>query len=171
MKPREPRRKVLIQARIRIDGAWGDVCIRNISSRGLLAQAAAPPPRGSYVEIFRAKHIIIGRVVWRKDRRFGIHTQDRLDISAIVEEPALAGGERGTAPAAGLSVERRSDPHRLTAAGVAQRRERSQRISAIFQFACIVACGAMAAAITAGAVLENLSRPLAIVASHLRPVK
>jgi hypothetical protein len=163
MKPREPRRKVIIPARMRSDGAWGDVCIRDISSRGLLLQAASPPPRGTYVEIFKARHRIIGRVIWTKERRFGIHTQERLNISAIVEEAAAGDAAPGAAPA----TERRSDPYRLTAATVARRLERSRRLSAAFQFGCIVACGGAAAMLTASTVQDILSRPLKTISEHL----
>lgn len=61
---------------MRVEGRWTDVCIRDISSRGLLVQAAVAPVRGDYIEIFRADRAIVGRVVWNKDRRFGVQTQD-----------------------------------------------------------------------------------------------
>lgn len=53
MKPRELRRKVLISARMRTGASWGDVCLLNLSSRGVLAQAAVPPPKGAYIEVRR----------------------------------------------------------------------------------------------------------------------
>ena len=159
MKPREPRRNVVIQARMRSDGAWMDVCIRNISSRGFLLQAASPPPRGTYVEIFRGKHAVIGRVAWSKERRFGIHTQDRMNVDAIIDG-SMAGSQQRAA-----GGERRSSAR--TPVPVAQQLERSRRISAAFEFGCIVACGAAAALITLNTVRETLSRPLQTIASHL----
>lgn len=162
IKHREQRRNVLIQARMRRDGAWADVRIRNISSRGLLIQSDTPPPRGTYVEIFRARHTIVARVVWSKDRQFGIQTQDRLDVGAIIADPA----QTPSAPIA-PSKDRRADPRQLTAAHVAERLERSRRISAVLEFGCIFACGVAAAVITMAAVYETLSQPLEKVSSSL----
>jgi hypothetical protein len=169
MKPREARRKVVIPARMRDGGAWVDVCIRDISSRGMLVQAASPPPRGTYIEIYKARHRIVARVVWRKERRFGVHTQDKLDIGAIIEDAALA----VAAPAAGSAPppERRADPGRLTAAKLAERAERNRRLSAMFEFGCVVACGLAAAAITVSAVKQTLSRPLQSISEQLQQVK
>ena len=167
MKTREPRRSVVIHARMRSDTLWVDVCIRNISSRGLLVQAAGPPPRGTYVEIFRARHVIVGRVVWTKGRRFGIHTQDRLDIGAIIEEPALPKATRGMATPGGRSADRRPDSRRSSAAEVAQRLERSRRMSATLQFGAIISCGVVAAVVMASVVQDTLSRPLESIARHL----
>jgi len=61
-----------------------EVCIRDISSRGLMLQGAAPPPRGTYVEIVGAEQTIVGCVIWSKDRRFGVRTRDRIDVSAAI---------------------------------------------------------------------------------------
>ena len=166
MKTREPRRKVLIQARMRIEGAWADVCIRDISSRGLLLQAAAAPERGNYIEIFRAGHVIIGRVVWKNDRRFGVQTQDRMNIEALVQQPLLSTPERRVA-ARRESSDRISSPRQPSAAGIIDRIEHSRRISAAFQFGFITLCGAFAAVTAVSLVGEAVSAPLAQLSSHL----
>lgn len=171
MKPREPRRDVLIQARMRVGGSRCDVCIRNISSRGLLVQAATAPSRGAYVEIFSGPHTIVGRVVWQKNRRFGIQTQDRLDVSMVIELSARLPNARDLRSAARLSGRCRSDRPARTAAEVAQRLERSRRMSAALEFGCLAACGAAAAALTVSVVFETFSRPLESVASQLRHVE
>lgn len=151
---------------MRIDGKWVDVRIRNVSSRGLLIQSAAPPPRGSYVEIFKARHTIVARVVWSNDQRFGIHTRERLDVGALVGEAAT--NKPGTTPPDSPPlVERRSDPRRLTAAQVTQRLERSRRISSAVEFGAIVACGLIAAILTVSTVYETLSRPFQKVSNSL----
>lgn len=167
MKPREPRRKVLISARMRIGGALVDICIRDISQRGLLAQAATSPSRGTYVEIFWTRHIIVGRVIWNKERRFGIQTQDRMNVSALADERSLLNAARDTGSAVRRSAEGRSDPHRLTAAKIAERLERSRRLSAAFQFGCIITCGVAAAAFTASVVQKTLARPFAHISALL----
>ena len=61
-----------------------DVCIRDISTKGLMLQADAAPPRGTYVEIVGAEQTIVGRVVWAKDRRFGMHCCDPIDVAATI---------------------------------------------------------------------------------------
>ena len=50
----------MIRARMRSGVSWHDVCILNLSRRGLGIQAAEPPQRGAYVEIRRGKHVILG---------------------------------------------------------------------------------------------------------------
>lgn len=167
MKPREARRVVLIQARMRVDGVWGDVCIRNISSRGMLLQAASAPPRGTYVEIFRGRHSAIARVVWCSDRRFGIHTRERMDVDALINKP------RGRPPqGAAQAGERRlaarfSAGPPLTITLVAQRLERSRRLSAGIEFGTMVAFALLAGIITLETVGEVLSRPFAAISEHL----
>ena len=158
---------MLIQARMRVDGKWVDVRIRNISSRGLLVQTSTPPPRGSYVEIFKARHTIVARVVWSDDQRFGIHSRERLDVGALIGEAAPNKPAGTTAPDAPRHLERRSDPRRLTAANVTQRLERSRRISALVEFGLITICGAIAAMIMVSTVYETLSQPFNHVSSSL----
>jgi hypothetical protein len=103
---REPRHKVLIRATMRAGGPRTDVCIRDISSRGLMVQANAPPPRGTYVDLDCAGHQVVGLVVWRKERRFGIQTRERINVAALAGRIApeiLAPqrrGSRGSRPAA-----------------------------------------------------------------------
>lgn len=76
---------------------WHDACILNISSRGMLLQAAEPPVRGSYLEIRRGPFVIVARVMWAKSHRFGVKSQDVLPIDAIVhdvEAPVVGEGVR-----------------------------------------------------------------------------
>jgi hypothetical protein len=163
MKPREPRRTVLIQARMRTGAGRVDICIRDISSRGALVQAASPPPRGTYVEIFLARHTIVGRVVWTRDRKFGLQTQERLDVIAITEQAALS----RSSPTANPAGRRSTQPSTPSAAQVAHRLERSRHMSAALEFGCLAACSVAAAAFSVSVVFEAFSRPLESVASHL----
>jgi hypothetical protein len=166
MKPREARRVVLIQARMRIDGAWGDVCIRNISSRGMLLQAATAPPRGAYVEIFRGRHTIVAQVRWSKDRRFGVHTRERMDIDAIINEPR--GGPRDSAGGTDRRGESRLPVSRAPSrASVAERLDRSRRFSAAFEYGTLVALALIAAGMMLSVVGNVLGRPFAVISEHL----
>ncbi len=166
MTPREPRRKVLAHARMRSGGVWEDVCICNVSSRGLLLRTESPPAPGTYVEIRRMSQIIVGRSVWRRGQDFGVRTQDVVDVNAILTDSESPGTGR---PMSGMphQEERRSDPQRQTAGDLAWQLERSRRLSSAFQFLIIAAVGLAAAGFAAAMVYELLSRPLDAVQVHL----
>ena len=161
MRNREPRRQVLIHARMRAGTAWVDVCIRNMSSRGLLGQTQDPPLPGTYVEIRRGAHVIIGRCVWRKDRDFGVRTQDKLNVDAIIAEPVTSGA--GQYP-----PERRSDPERIRPGNLARQLDRSRQTSAAIQFLFVVCLGMVAAGLAASLVHEILSRPIRVIETGLQ---
>jgi hypothetical protein len=170
MKPREPRTKVIIKARMRLDGVWADVCIRDISSRGLLVQAASAPARNSYVEIYRGRQVIVARVVWTKDERFGVQTQDRLDIDAVIQEPDLSGINYRKARVDSPTFERRTVPRQPSAQDLRWRAERSRHLSRAAEFACIGALTASAAILIFGGLSRSFAEPLAAVsASLVRP--
>ena len=157
MKPREQRRKVLIRARMRLTATWTDVCILNISSRGMQLQSAKPPARGAYVEIRRGPHIIIGCVAWAKNHRFGVRSQDVLFIDSIVAEPGDTDSQSG--PVAHVPAERRAAPRKAPGD--------SRAIGRAMEFAClgvVLLAGAMA---LYGAAEAALAKPLASVSSAL----
>lgn len=83
---RGERRKVLVRARMRGNGPPVDVCIRDVSARGMLVQAGTPPPRGTFVELSGGGLPVVGQVVWAKDRRFGVQTRDTLYPANFVED-------------------------------------------------------------------------------------
>jgi hypothetical protein len=145
---------------------WTDICIKNMSSRGLMAETEAPPRRGSYVEIRRGQQVIIGRIIWAEGNRFGLRAQDRVDIDAIVNEPRLA-RKPASATQAGPGAERRRDPDRRRLEDIAARAEQSRRRSATFQFLIVVGLGVLAATILASEVYKVLSIPLNTIGSRL----
>jgi hypothetical protein len=150
---RAQRRKVLIRARLRAGGLPMDVCIRDVSARGLLAQASAPPPRGTYVEIDCGRWLIVARVIWRKDRRFGLESRERIDVQALAggpaAEPALTG------------------PARRPARGGAARAEAGRMFAGTMQFAVIAAFAVALVAALGATAYETLSRPFANVSGTL----
>jgi hypothetical protein len=153
---REPRRKVLIRATMRAGGPKADVCIRDISSRGLMVQAGTPPARGTYVDLDCAGHQIVGLVIWRRERRFGIQTRERINVAALAGRiapeilvPQPRGG-RVSAP-------------RLERAGAGPSRTLAGRM----EFAVVAV---FAAALVAGlgiTAFQALSRPLDAVSTSL----
>ena len=94
------------------------MCILNISSRGMLLQAASPPPRGSYLEIRRSAFVIIAKVMWTRNHRFGVRSQDVLPVDAIIADAVvpIVGegvrvGERRAGARPKLATEQRSRHH------------------------------------------------------------
>lgn len=159
MKPREPRKSVWIPSRMQADRVWVDVCIHNISSRGLLVQTEQPPQPGTYIDIRRGTQIIIGRAVWRRDKFFGVRTQERLNIDSIINEPRLT--SRPTVASADADgPERRTPARAITQADIAARAESSRRFAAAFQFCLILAGCAAAATFCAYEVKQILSAPM-----------
>ena len=101
-KPRAPRVKVVLPARMKDQRGWHDVRILNISSSGLMARSVAAPSRGSYLELRRGCHVIVARVVWSNGQQFGLQSQSRLVPSDIIGDkvaglsaPAPAGRKPG----------------------------------------------------------------------------
>ena len=166
MRAREPRRKVLIKARMRLGCSWGDVYLLNISSRGLLIQAAEAPSRGTYIEVRRGRHAIAARVAWSDHRHFGVQTQYSLKIDEIISEPDLSRAREG-ASATKPDVERRSTARGPSLAELRRRGDRNRWAARAAQFACATAFGASVACFVASSAFDTLSRPLAHVSKTL----
>lgn len=167
MKNREPRRKVMVRARMRTGADWGDVVIHNMSSRGLLATAERPCKPGTVIEIRRVHHIVIGRVVWVKDQYFGVRTQDRIDIDAILEAKPPA-HRPGAAPCEKQAdADRRATARKIGHAHIADQAERSRLFASVFQSCAIGAAVIAASLLIAQEVGGLLSRPMATVGAYL----
>lgn len=157
---RGPRRKVLIRARMRANGPPADICIRDVSRRGMLLQSHAPPPRGTYVEIAQAGLPIVGQVVWSKERRFGISTRDIIDVAALIDDGKPIEDDK--------IVETSRDDRLLAAYRDRGHTYDSSRSSGnTMQFAFIVALCACAAAGIAIGLHEGFSVALGNVTAHL----
>ena len=156
LKPREERRKVLIRARMNAGVSWSDVCILNMSLHGLGLQCAFPPRLGTYVEIRRGAHVIVGRVIWSSQHRFGVSTQDVLFIDAILNKPDAA-------PAEGA----RRAPDRRTQPRPGQAHDRSRVRARAFEFAFAAFGGLCVAVALGGMVQAALARPLVAISTAL----
>lgn len=85
-KPRgEPRVRAKVQARMRDASGERDVCIIDISTRGVLATADIPPQRGEFVELRIGRNRLAGQVKWNGDHRFGISLRERVSVAAMAE--------------------------------------------------------------------------------------
>ncbi|MEH3123169.1 MAG: PilZ domain-containing protein [Sphingomonas phyllosphaerae] len=165
-RPREERITVLIPSRMRLEAQWLDVVIHNVSSRGLMAGCDQPPAVGSYVEIRRGSLVIVGRVQWSKGRFFGMRSQDRLSVKALIDEPRLAG--RPARDAAKPEADRRAERRLAHEAQMARKVERSRSFASMFQFLVIVAVGVTLAGIAAHTVYTMLSAPAAQIEDALK---
>ncbi|VVT25106.1 conserved hypothetical protein [Sphingomonas sp. EC-HK361] len=164
MKEREPRRRVLVKARMRLGNDWSDVSIQNVSSRGLMARAGgAAPQQGAYIEIRKATIVIVARAVWVKGQMFGVRTQDSLDIEGLLQ--SAADQNKQVANRGAGKVERR-DPQRL-ASDIAARTERSRALARSMQFIVFVGVIGVAGWLLVDALSGALASPLAVVRSAL----
>lgn len=158
MKNRELRKSVLIPARMRIGGAWVDVRIRNVSTRGMMLETQSVPDRGTYLEIARARLSITGRVAWSRNGQCGIQTRDDIDLSGLSGEPAAAKPASPGAPPRSPSVR----PARIQ-----DRRDRSRAFGRMMEFAMVVACAAGGVTVLSETAYAQLSGTLEVVQAKL----
>jgi hypothetical protein len=162
-KPREQRQKVVLPARMRAGAGQMDVCIRDISSRGMLIQAGTPPPRGTYVEILRPACSVTGRVVWTKHHKFGIEAQDKIRLTMVLERRTVPRATGGTAPlnqgGGPLRLAPRADPGAQAA--------RARTRAAFLQYAALGGAVTIAALLLAAALFRGLSQTFGSVVDHL----
>jgi hypothetical protein len=161
-RPREIRQPVRIGARLRSARGWGDVVIRNVSSRGVMGECGAPPVRGDYVEVRCGACVIVARVAWSEDDRFGALAQGRIQLSELVA------GSQGRA----LTVpERRKRPRAEHVAprgrGLTERAAASARLGRALDFSALALAGAAFAVVVAGSVHDALARPLTEISQKL----
>ena len=148
---------------MRNGASWHDVCILNVSKRGLGIQAADPPARGTYLEIWRGRHAIIARVMWAKGHRAGLQAQDSIFVEALVNEPVQSRALPAGVGDAQL-VERRKAPRTIQ-----QRQDQSRLAGRAFEFACFVLVAGALGLTAFGAVQEALASPLSQIEAALGP--
>lgn len=160
VKPRELRRKVALGARMRIGGSWKDLCILNMSSRGMMGRATPPPPAGSYVEVRRGRHVIVARVVWTDEQQFGMSTQDAIAIDDVLQDRGRpANDQQMNDP----PKDRRQQPRGVSLAAD----DNSRHLGRMMQFAVVMVFALSFAAAAAASLQDALARPLARVAATL----
>lgn len=142
---------------MRAGGLPADVCIRDISSKGMMIHSGATLPRGSYVEIVTPAQTIVGRVVWGNDFRFGIQTRERVHIDLMI-----SGVRRAQGPADALPVRVR---------GAADRPAQKGAIRALqaraFEFLTLIVFAVALVATFGMAAYQTLARPFEAVASQI----
>lgn len=153
VKTRDPRRKVLVKARMRAGERWSDVTVCNVSRRGMLLKIPDAPQRGEYVEIRCDTVCVIGRVVWSSAPNLGIRAQDDIDIAALLHERARSHPDQ----------ERRAVPRDARSAAPAltieAQAERSRRIAHIINWSMLAVALACGAGVVGQVVHSTLSAP------------
>ena len=137
-----------------------DVCVCDVSSRGMLIQAAFPPRRGTYVEVVLARQTVAGRVIWSKGRRFGINTRERLDLGAVASGHTVA-------PMAHIDE---SSPRRFKA-GLGSRAAPASELGRLLDFGFVLVLVLTLVAVAAFVALETLAGSLKAVSASLERVE
>lgn len=165
LKPRELRRKVVIEAQMRIGAAWGEVCLLNLSSRGALARSAEPPPKGTYVEFRRGSHVIVACVMWAEKHRFGVRTQDPIRVDDLISDPdgssASANGSAQVQPNA-----KWKQAYKRPAG---QQHEQSRMMARSMEFCILVGSGVICAGVAFALVQTAVSEPMSQISEALTP--
>ena len=160
VKPREPRRNVMIQARMRAGALWSDALILNMSSKGLLVRSDQSPNRGSYLEIRRGAYVIVARVVWSSAGRFGVQTQDMVPAERLISDPDATGAQA-------VSPEARKQERRAEPRSVESRHDNSRQMARAFEFTAISFVGALVAILIGSAMAKVVAKPLHAAQSAL----
>ena len=162
MKIREPRRKVLVGARMRIDGHWTDVQILDASSRGFLIHASHSPPRGSFIELHRGRRHYVARVVWQANQLCGVRTQDALSVDDLMNPPE---NQTASITSNESAVEQRE--RRRVSESIKQRGQSSRHLGRMVEYVSIVGLGGAAAVLIFGGLSDLFGKPLARVSEAL----
>jgi hypothetical protein len=153
---------VRIGARLRSGQGWSDVVLHNVSTRGVMGECRQPPARGEYVEVRCGAYVIVARVAWAGDDRFGARAQDLIALPDLI-----AGGQGRAAPAG----ERRRKPRPVrpapTARSLEERGFASARLGRAFEFASLILAGATLAAVLGDAAHDALAKPAGRVSQAL----
>jgi hypothetical protein len=156
-RPRELRRRVVIPARLRTGSRWNDICILNISSRGLMIHSPRPSNEGSVVELRRGDHVIVARVVWRDGARVGLRSDERLPVDQILS--AAQSDALQLTAARETTGERRKRPRR--------RHDDARLRGRALEFVGVGMIAASLAVTTWGMAQEAFARPMHAVVAAL----
>lgn len=94
----------MVRASLRDDLGEREVCLIDISTRGMLATAARPPQRGEIVELRIGCNTLTAQVRWASQRRFGVGLRERVSVAALVE-----GGQKNAQLQRSVAVARRNN--------------------------------------------------------------
>ena len=169
MKPREDRTRVVLPARLLSQQGWTDVVIRDLSTGGLGAQSRHAPAPGSYVEIRRLNHELVGRVTWSNGTKFGVALRDRIAVNRVAAGQAADRNATGGLPNERRLATRTLETGRRRPSNGEECADRSRQRGQIFVFVCLVFAILAASAFLYQTVEAAFSAPLKKISRHLAP--
>ena len=84
-RPRSPRRRMAFKGVIETSSDKGTVSIRNLSCTGAMVEGENVPRKGRDIILTFKGLELFGKVVWDDGRRCGIHFDEELNSSQVLE--------------------------------------------------------------------------------------
>ena len=159
-KRRDERYRVLVRATMRAGGRRVDVCIRDVSLRGMCVVTAKPPPRGTVVELSGPLAPIVGEVIWASERRFGIAVGGRIDLPRLFAQRTNDASPHEVVP---LPAYARAPAPKARSAD--ENRHAGRAMQFIFMAFLVIA----AAVLIGGLVYDNLAAATDRVSAAMQP--
>lgn len=117
----EERTRSTLRALLKDSRSQREICIMDMSTRGLLATTANPPRRGEFVELTIGSNSLAAQVKWSSQRRFGLSLRERVSVAALLEggkQSVALKRSRAVRPTRiGLFASLRANPHVLSRVG------------------------------------------------------
>lgn len=117
----EERTRSALRALLKDSRSEREICIMDMSTRGLLATTANPPRRGEFVELTIGRNSLSAQVKWASQRRFGLSLRERVSVAALLEggkQPIALKRSRAMQPTRiGLFASLRANPQMLSRVG------------------------------------------------------
>lgn len=117
----EERTRSALRALLKDSRSEREICIMDMSTRGLLATTANPPRRGEFVELTIGRNSLSAQVKWASQRRFGLSLRERVSVAALLEggkQPIALKRSRAMQPTrVGLLASLRANPQMLSRVG------------------------------------------------------
>jgi hypothetical protein len=145
---------------MRAGGRPVDVCIRDVSLRGVCVVTARPPPRGTIVELSGPSAPIVGEVIWSSERRFGVAVGGRIDVRRLLALRTSDPPPHQTVP---LPAYARAPLPKPCSA------DDSRNAGRAMQFVFTALLGVAAAALIGQLVYENLAAATDRISAALQP--
>jgi hypothetical protein len=162
LKQREQRRVVFLAAQLYTDAGCFEATICNIARQGLMVKCADPPSRGAFVELRCGAVNVVGQVMWSNGARFGLRSQDRIDMAAL--HAARSG--KSKAPGGGKAKQQRVGAIGSSPAILATE-EQSRHTARLLDWMFIALAGAAAAVFSASLIYSTFRAPMVEVHSAL----
>ena len=72
-----------------VEGEWAEVTLANLSSTGAMVRCSTPPNVSDKVELRHRGVRIVGEVIWASGNRFGLRSDEDIDLAALTAPSGL----------------------------------------------------------------------------------